>query len=150
MSRINDLPHILSRTRVEGECWLWLGSKTERGYGRVSVKGRLRPAHVAVYEFSIGPVSSGLELDHLCRNHSCVNPAHLEPVTHKVNVLRGTSPAAKHAIKTHCPAGHPYSPENTSFFDGGRRRCRICVGARNRVYMQTYQRPPRKSRAKGA
>lgn len=128
----------MQRVQIQGECWLW-PTRAQRGYGTVSVAGRIRPAHVAFYELSVGPVAEGLELDHLCRNHACVNPKHLEAVTHQVNVLRGTSPAAKHAQATHCPAGHPYSPENTSYFDGGRRRCRECLRARNRTYMRNYR-----------
>lgn len=139
MSRTNGLDSLLARTSREGECVVWTGSRSSRGYGRVSVAGRIKPAHVAVYEFVNGPVPVGLELDHTCRRPACVNPKHLEPVTHRENVLRGTSPAARNAVKPHCPKGHPYTPENTSLFDGGRRRCRTCINARNRDYMRNYR-----------
>lgn len=92
----------------------------------------MRPVHQVIYEMIIGPIQQGLELDHLCRNHGCVNPAHLEPVTHKENVLRGTSPAAGHAKQTHCDRGHEFTPQNTLLYDGGRRRCKTCTLARNR------------------
>lgn len=139
MSRPNTLETLMLRTQRDGECLLWQGAKNRRGYGSVSVQGRIKPAHVAVFELAVGAVPMGLELDHLCRRPSCVNPKHLEPVTHRENVLRGTSPAALHAVKKHCEKGHPYTPENTSLFDGGRRRCRTCINARNRNYMRNYR-----------
>lgn len=80
-------------------CRLWRGSLTEQGYGdaRGYCDGRRR-AHVVAYEHTHGSVSEGLELDHLCRNRRCINPNHLEPVTHKVNVQRGR--AAKLSSET--------------------------------------------------
>jgi hypothetical protein len=48
-------------------------------------------AHRLSYEHWVGPVSEGLELDHLCRVRSCVNPKHLEPVTRRINQVRGQS-----------------------------------------------------------
>lgn len=72
----------------ETGCWVWQWRKTPKGYGQW--RGRL--AHRKVYEDKLGPVADGLELDHLCRNRLCVNPAHLEPVTHATNVQRGAKP----------------------------------------------------------
>lgn len=70
-------------------CWEWLASKNERGYGRVrdAERGEMK-AHRAVYELLMGDIPEGMELDHLCRNPSCVNPDHLEPVTHRENMVR--------------------------------------------------------------
>jgi hypothetical protein len=72
----------------ESKCWIWTGNLNDRGYGLVSgMKSRL--AHRAFWIEKNGPVPDGLELDHLCRNRACVRPDHLEPVTHKENMVRG-------------------------------------------------------------
>jgi HNH endonuclease len=71
----------------QGEgCWLWTGA-IDRGYGQFVWNGRKR-AHRVAYELIIGPIPEGLELDHLCRNKSCVRPEHLEPVTKAENIRR--------------------------------------------------------------
>lgn len=114
------------KVRRDGECLIWIGAKA-KGYGVFSNEdGRQVPAHVWIYEKMIGPVPHGLELDHLCRRRACVNWNHVEPVTHRVNLLRGESPAAKHAIKTHCPKGHLYDERNTGWTKKRTRVCREC------------------------
>lgn len=112
-----------------GPCWDWLGAKNSNGYGHISRgrrgEGRV-PAHQATYELMVGPVPDGNELDHLCRRPSCVRPSHLDPVTHRVNCLRGVSPRAKQAAQTHCIHGHPFDDKNTYRSKDGRRACRAC------------------------
>lgn len=77
-------------------CWKWRGSVSELGYGAFWFDGAMRPAHRVTYELLIGPVPDGLELDHLCRNRGCVNPSHVEPVTHQENCARKPAwPACK-------------------------------------------------------
>ena len=83
-------------------------------------------AHRAAYEVRIGPIPDGMVIDHLCRNRACINPAHMEPVTNRENVLRGTGPSAQHARKTHCNYGHAYDDQNT-MHRRGRRHCRKCA-----------------------
>lgn len=111
------------------DCWPWASVRRD-GYGRAYLDGRHQLAHRAVYERLVGPVPEGKELDHLCRNRRCVNPAHLEPVTRRVNVLRGVSPAALAAQQTHCLNGHPFV-EGSFFARPGRneRICRECHAA---------------------
>lgn len=112
-------------------CWEWTGSKL-KGYGQIRVACRTRYAHRWAYERFVGPIPDGLELDHLCRNPGCVNPAHLEPVTHRVNMLRGETVGARHAAVTACPAGHPYDEANTGRTASGGRRCLACHRERER------------------
>lgn len=108
-------------------CIEFTGFRTRDGYGRVA-KGSRRPsAHRAAYELLVGQIPEGMELDHLCRNPSCVNPGHLEPVTPRENTLRSDNPAALNARKTHCKQGHEFTDENTYRTPGGRRECRTCT-----------------------
>lgn len=111
-------------------CWEWSGSKSGWGYGEFFKDGGAKAAHRVAYELSVGPIPEGHQIDHLCRNHGCVRPDHLEPVTQQENILRGEGTSARNAVKDRCPNGHPYSPENV-FYESkpnGRqsRRCRIC------------------------
>lgn len=102
----------------EGGCWIWTGKST-RGYGFIRVGQSSSPAHRVAYRLLVGPIPDGHQLDHLCRNKGCVNPAHLEPVTAQENVRR------EREARGHCPKGHPYDAEHTSVW-GGRRYCRVC------------------------
>ena len=110
-------------------CWLWTGTRTtykREGYGRFNGPDGLVLAHRFAYELLVGPIPEGLQIDHLCRVRLCVNPAHLEPVTHTENVLRGTGPTAINARKTHCNLGHEFTPENTGQNTNGGRLCLKC------------------------
>lgn len=72
-------------------CWIWIMSLDGRGYAQMwdTRTRRLRRAHRVYYEVFVGPIPDGLHIDHLCRVTNCVNPAHLEPVTHRENLMRG-------------------------------------------------------------
>lgn len=113
---------VLARIRIEDDCWIYLGRKSENGYGRVTVyPNQERPAHRVVYEALVTPLSPGMELDHLCRNRACVKPGHLEPVTHLENVRRG------YWGKDHCVHGHDFTEENTRWYRNRRgKHIRIC------------------------
>ena len=120
--------------REPDECWPWLGTHTPEGYGRfVLGPGSVAQAHRVVYEQLVGSIPEELVIDHLCRNHECVNPAHMEPVTNRENCLRGFSPLAEAARRTICINGHPYTPGNTYIRPDGLRGCRACrTAARGR------------------
>lgn len=116
-------------------CWLWLGGRggkgtTEQRYGQVGS----RRAHRVSYETLVGPIPDGLVLDHLCRRTYCVNPGHVEPVTHRVNILRGDGLAARNAKKSRCDHGHLLRGKNLLVSVGRRglprRACRKCAAAR--------------------
>jgi HNH endonuclease len=108
------------------QCWNWVGSKNKAGYGRLWFSGEYVLAHRLSYELLRGEIPERLELDHLCRNPGCVNPDHLEAVTHAENNLRGISPPAHNARATHCIRGHRFDADNTRYLAGGRRRCKTC------------------------
>jgi len=124
-----DIDRFWSRVKIgePDECWPWLGTPSGNGYGRIGFGKKMFTAHCVAYELLVGQIPEGLTLDHTCRNRICCNPKHLEPVTEKVNILRGTSPSAENARKTHCPRGHPYNESNTYVHKDGRRDCIICV-----------------------
>lgn len=109
-------------------CWIWKGAPDAQGYGKFKPQGaKAVYAHRAVYTELVGPIKPGFVLDHRCQNPICVHPLHLEPVTQRINVLRGKAPTALNARKTHCPQGHdldehgarqPNQPNS--------RRCLLC------------------------
>lgn len=120
------------------ECWIWTAARISSGYGCFYLDGS-KLAHRVSYELCVGQIPDGLVIDHLCRNKLCVNPAHLEAVTQRTNVARGTlsssvSAANKRrgATVTHCPRGHEYTPENTKISVKGWRSCRTCNAASER------------------
>lgn len=113
---------IESKIDASGDCWLWTGARS-RGYGYATHEGRKQPAHRVVWELLVGPISEGLQIDHLCRVRHCVNPDHLEPVPPTVNVRRG-----KRLNRGSCQNGHP-NPEYVVNEKRGWRQCRECKRA---------------------
>ena len=116
-----------SKVQKTDGCWIWTGGQGH-GYGRFSVAcHQTISAHRYAYQTLVAEVAPGKEVDHICKNRACVNPGHLEVVTHKENLLRAdTGFAAVNKRKTHCPSGHPYSEENTHLRGGNWRVCKIC------------------------
>lgn len=119
--------HIACET--ERGCWQWDMPHEETGYGQFA-GGR---AHRWSYQFFVGDIPNGLELDHLCRNRACVNPWHLDPVPCRVNILRGEGLAAQNARKTHCLRGHAFTEANTYRppSQPRSRHCRKCRAVRS-------------------
>jgi hypothetical protein len=110
-------------------CWWWRGALTPQDGGHFRgafrVNGRLQKAHRVAYELVVGPIPDGLQIDHLCRNPQCVNPAHLEPVTGAENTRRA-DPNAPRRAATHCQRGHPFDEANTYRRPDGSRTCLAC------------------------
>ena len=132
--------------KSDNGCWNWTAFKTPDGYGIFCLaKNKNTSAHRFSYTHHIGEIPAGLEIDHICSVRSCVNPAHLEVVTHQENVQRGKQRggyanngkelALAKRSKTHCPSGHPYAGENLVIdSSSGGRRCKICTNEKSRRY----------------
>lgn len=115
-------------------CRVWLGSLDQKGYGQVRYRGKKWRVHVLAYVLQAGPIQAGHVVDHGCRNHSCFEFAHLEAVTQRVNTLRGESPHAQNARKTHCPLGHELVEGNIYVHPTkGGRECLKCKRERSRA-----------------
>lgn len=126
------IDRLLSRvSQPEGlsGCWIYTGYLSPDGYGEIGNEdgdGHTLTHRVAYSHFK-GPIPDGLQIDHLCRNRSCCNPDHLEAVTRRENILRGESPFANNAKKTHCVNGHPLNEKNTyRRRDRETRECKQC------------------------
>lgn len=116
--------------RQDGECWIWTGTTDRSGYGSFwHGTGRIK-AHRWAFEFFYGAIPDGLQIDHLCRRTSCVNPQHMDPVDARTNTLRSGGITALNARKTACKDGHPLERR------GDRRICPTCAAEANRRYKQ--------------
>lgn len=133
-TRKSTLERFLAKIEITPDgCWHWLGSCNWKGYPRFSINGNPNVAgHRYIYEQSRGIIPEGKQIDHLCRNRSCVNPDHMELVTNRINTLRGFGPTAINARKTHCIHGHLYDLFNTIINKNGERGCRECKRIRRR------------------
>lgn len=146
------LTRMMSSIKVDPEtgCWIWQKGLHKAGYAKVKIRDRaIRQdlgGHVVLYELMRGKVPEGLELDHLCRVRACVNPYHMEAVTHRVNMLRSPiCPAAINARRTHCVNGHEFTQENTYLralrsSTVGAKRGRMCITCRDARARARYRR----------
>lgn len=141
--------------RGADECWPWLAARHKSGHGVFRDPNRkAEHAHISVYRHFAGEVPEGMELDHACHtrdsscaggptcpHRSCVNPAHMEPVTKRENRLRGVGPTALNARKTHCPEGHPLAGDNLVRDKLPWRICKTCKYAANAARLRRRESP---------
>lgn|SRR5574341_1055856 len=122
MARTHPIGYIV----CENGCWEWVGSGDRYGSWR-GPNGKSAGAHRILFERAYGPIPSGLQIDHLCRNTKCVRPDHMEAVTPRVNTLRSSGIPAINAARTVCQRGHPFNDENTYREPGtAYRQCQVC------------------------
>ena len=117
-------------------CWISDRAQNGRGYTKMGVRGTTWLTHRLAYTLWVGPIPQGLHIDHLCRQRSCCNPAHLEPVTCRINLLRGDTFTARQAAQDHCKRGHELTGANVYRRKGdpNKRECRTCRNtARHRL-----------------
>ncbi len=142
MARAKNIPDFFTRfyskiKPLENGCWMWSGCLAKTGYGQFHIRDGLTGlSHRIAWELHHRrEIPDGLCLDHLCRVRSCVNPEHLELVTHRTNILRGTGASARVAKLTHCQRGHAFDLFNTYIRPkSGKRMCMECLKARNARY----------------
>lgn len=127
----------------ESGCWAWVGSLSSNGYGFLWHNGRTIRAHRFAFEhFMEEQIPPDKEIDHLCRNHRCVNPLHMEVVTRTENVIRGVNPELlrqRMLSLTHCRQGHEFSKDNTYIDYRGYRGCIICRKVSNHKAYHKYK-----------
>lgn len=124
----------VDRSGSPDACWPWLAF-ADKGWGKFRVApGRMVGAYRFSWELVNGPVPAGLEIDHLCFNRACVNPAHLEPVTSAENKRRMNAIRER---RTHCRRGHEYTGHATFYASTPTRRggwrCRPCASIQRRL-----------------
>lgn len=138
---------------TERGCWEFVGFINQDGYGQIwnSETKRMEGAHRFMFRKHRGPIPGGKELDHVvCDNRPCCNPWHVEPVTHKVNTLRGQGKMAKQARQTHCKRGHLLAGENLlppRQRSASHRECRTCMTDYQKVYRETNRERNKSRRA---
>ena len=118
----------------DNDCWNWNGAKIWQGYGLMGLNYKTVLSHRFIFEYCYGSIPKDKELDHLCRNHCCCNPLHLEAVTREENLKRGNH-RNQNTLKTNCIHGHEFILENTYIDPKGWRVCREC----KRIWERNYR-----------
>jgi len=135
------IPRFWEKVEKTTTCWNWIAFKDKDGYGKFkpTITECVR-AHRFSYELIKGEIPEGLQLDHICKNKACVNPAHLEIVTCDENIKRADNQLTTiNSKKTHCPLGHPLSDHNLYINCRGRRECRTCLKARKDKFYENHK-----------
>ena len=138
MGRLMTVPErvasIKNRTRLDGQCWTYLGAKNEFGYAQTYYRGQRWMVHRLMYSLLVGPIPTGADLCHTCDNPACVNPDHLWPGTRQENMIDCVEKGRhRSSAKTHCMRGHEFTQDNTYVTKRGKRQCLACTRRRFRI-----------------
>lgn len=127
----NDLVDFARYTKKDQEtgCWIWTSYKYPNGYSKFCTNGVYMSGHKASYMFMYGDIPKGKEINHKCLRKDCVNPDHLEAVSHSENKLYSSRK------RIHCRNGHELTPENVYIRNRGDRDCRMC----RRISLNKYR-----------
>lgn len=132
-------------------CWIWTGARGDHGYGTIGDtpepnKPRTLLAHRLSYEMHIGPIPEGLVVDHMCNNRACVNPAHLQAITHRANIDRSPKPIVRRRLENRCIRGHDLTDPEVVYTrpDTGRRQCKVCHKIRDEAARRAAGKMPQK------
>jgi hypothetical protein len=121
---ISPIDRFMSKVDKTDSCWIYTG-QIDNGYGRFWYKGKGILAHRWIYEYLFSPIPPKMQIDHLCRNRSCVNPQHLEVVSNTEQQKR------KSLAQTHCKNGHEFTEENIYLYKN-KRNCIMCRRERDK------------------
>lgn len=127
----------------KSDCWEWLGYKNTAGYGRYHVAHKPAYTHRMMYAWIYGPIPTGRGrnvpvVDHICKNKSCCNPAHLQLIPNIKNIESGNGLSVIESKQTHCIRGH-LLPPSKGFGNGKRRNCPQCQAIRQRKYYSKHK-----------
>ena len=132
-------------------CWNWTDVPGDHGYGTISeapapMQRRTLLAHRVSYELHKGPIPDGLVVDHMCNNRRCVNPDHLQAITHEANIKRSPAPHVQRWLTGRCIRGHDLTDPEVAYIrpDNGRPMCRVCVRIRGEATRRNEGKMPQK------
>ncbi len=133
--KLKDIQRFFKHIKIVGSCWEWQLYKNKYGYGVFGTKTKNLLAHRFSYMIFVRELDPKLTIDHLCRNHSCVNPLHLEEVSQKENLQRSSiCITTMKKNQTYCIHGHSLSDKNLYVRPDKRRECRICRRKADRLH----------------
>jgi len=139
-SNLSTIDRLYYRMDIDSktQCWNFNGTPDKDGYGCLTYSGKTYKIHRFSYLLFKGEIPPNYVIDHLCGNRNCYNPDHLEAVTQSENINRGhTGKKNNHqSLKSSCPNGHKYTPENTYINPKSSRECRICKTAHRKADRQ--------------